>query len=53
VEVYGKHSSGWRRWLTLLDGIFRVVLKLETRWVPDVGSQSPKALTPDTERSKV
>jgi hypothetical protein len=53
VEVSGKPSSEWRRWLTHLDGIIRVVFELRTRWTPNVGSQSLKAFTLDTRKGKV
>jgi hypothetical protein len=38
--------------LNCLGGIVRVVHKLRTWWTSNVGSQSPKALTPDTRRGK-
>jgi hypothetical protein len=37
VEVWGKPSSGWRRWLFRLGGIIGVVLGIITRWAPNVG----------------
>jgi hypothetical protein len=36
VEVWGKPSSGWRRWLCHLGGIIRVVSRLNPRWEPNV-----------------
>jgi hypothetical protein len=32
-------SSGWRHWLSHLDGIVRVVFGLRTWWAPNVGAK--------------
>jgi hypothetical protein len=45
-------SSRWRRWLNHLGCIVRVVVGLKTRWAPNIGSQSLKALTPNTGEEK-
>jgi hypothetical protein len=39
VEVYGRPLSGWRRWLTRLDAIIKVVFELRTQWTPNVGTK--------------
>jgi hypothetical protein len=39
VEAWGRRSSGWRRWLTHLGGIIRVVFELRMRLAPNVGTK--------------
>jgi hypothetical protein len=48
LEVSSGASSRWRRWLIRRGGIVRVVFELRTRWTPNVGSQSLKALISNT-----
>jgi hypothetical protein len=38
--------------LNRLGGIVRVVFEVRTRWTPNVGSQGPKALTPNMRKEK-
>jgi hypothetical protein len=37
VEVWGRSSSGWRRWLCRLGGIIRDVFGHNPRWAPNIG----------------
>jgi hypothetical protein len=54
VDGSGVSSSGRerRRLILVRGGIVGVVFELGTRWVPNVGSQHPKALTLNTGMEK-
>jgi hypothetical protein len=49
VDYCGGPSLVYRRWLGLLGGIVRVVFKLRTRWVPNVGINSRWLFIPEHE----
>jgi hypothetical protein len=54
MEGWGASSPGHVRRLLILvlGGIVGVIFRLRTQWMPNVGSQSPKALTPNTKMGK-